>query len=54
MKDNEHFDPKPEKSQKSFFDRVKDMFSWIFPKFLLNKIYLKIIFFLSLIFNVQS
>ena len=27
MKDNEHFDPKPEKSQKSFFDRVKDMFS---------------------------
>jgi molecular chaperone DnaJ len=27
MIDNEHFDPKPEKSQKSFFDRVKDMFS---------------------------
>ena len=27
MKENEHFDPKPEKSQKSFFDRVKDMFS---------------------------
>ena len=27
MKENEHFDPKPEKSEKSFFDRVKDMFS---------------------------
>jgi molecular chaperone DnaJ len=27
MKDDEHFDPKPESSDKSFFDRVKDMFS---------------------------
>jgi molecular chaperone DnaJ len=27
MKENEHFDPKPEKSEKSFFDRVKDMFA---------------------------
>ena len=27
MKDDEHFDPKPERSDKSFFDRVKDMFS---------------------------
>ena len=27
MKDNEHFEPKPENSEKSFFDRVKDMFS---------------------------
>ncbi|WP_026755601.1 molecular chaperone DnaJ [Sediminibacter sp. Hel_I_10] len=27
MKDNEHFDPKPESSDKSFFEKVKDMFS---------------------------
>ena len=27
MKDDEHFDPKPERSDKSFFDRVKDMFA---------------------------
>ena len=27
MKDDEHFIPKPEKSDKSFFDRVKDMFA---------------------------
>ena len=27
MIDNEHFKPKPENSEKSFFDRVKDMFS---------------------------
>ena len=27
MKDDEHFEPKPESSDKSFFDRVKDMFS---------------------------
>jgi molecular chaperone DnaJ len=27
MKDDEHFDPKPESSDKSFFDRVKYMFS---------------------------
>jgi molecular chaperone DnaJ len=27
MKDDDHFDPKPEKSDKSFFDKVKDMFS---------------------------
>ena len=27
MKENEHFEPKPENSEKSFFDRVKDMFS---------------------------
>ena len=27
MKENEHFEPKPEKSEKTFFDRVKDMFS---------------------------
>ena len=27
MKENEHFEPKPENSDKSFFDRVKDMFS---------------------------
>ena len=27
MTDNEHFEPKPESSEKSFFDRVKDMFS---------------------------
>ncbi|MEO2055884.1 MAG: molecular chaperone DnaJ [Flavobacteriaceae bacterium] len=27
MKDDEHFDPKPESSDKSFFDRVKDMFA---------------------------
>ena len=27
MQENEHFDPKPENSEKSFFDRVKDMFS---------------------------
>ncbi|WP_044399169.1 molecular chaperone DnaJ [Lacinutrix sp. Hel_I_90] len=27
MKDDEHFAPKPEKSDKSFFEKVKDMFS---------------------------
>src|SRR5699024_9619281 len=27
MKENEHFKPKPTKSEKSFFERVKDMFS---------------------------
>jgi molecular chaperone DnaJ len=27
MKQDDHFSPKPEKSDKSFFDRVKDMFS---------------------------
>jgi molecular chaperone DnaJ len=27
MKDNEHFDPKPESTDKSFFEKVKDMFS---------------------------
>ena len=27
MTNNEHFEPKPESSEKSFFDRVKDMFS---------------------------
>lgn len=27
MKDNEHFNPKPESSDKSFFEKVKDMFS---------------------------
>ena len=27
MKDDEHFSPKPEKSDKSFFEKVKDMFS---------------------------
>jgi len=27
MKENEHFEPKPEKSEKTFFDRVRDMFS---------------------------
>lgn len=27
MQENEHFEPKPENSEKSFFDRVKDMFS---------------------------
>ena len=27
MKDDEHFEPKPESSDKSFFDRVKDMFA---------------------------
>ena len=27
MRSNEHFSPKPEKSEKSFFERVKDMFS---------------------------
>ena len=27
MKDNEHFSPKPESSDKSFFEKVKDMFS---------------------------
>jgi molecular chaperone DnaJ len=27
MKDDDHFSPKPEKSDKSFFDTVKDMFS---------------------------
>ncbi|MFI1743523.1 molecular chaperone DnaJ [Thalassobellus sediminis] len=27
MKDDEHFDPKPESSDKSFFEKVKDMFS---------------------------
>ncbi|NNK83665.1 MAG: molecular chaperone DnaJ [Flavobacteriaceae bacterium] len=27
MKDNEHFEPKPESSDKSFFEKVKDMFS---------------------------
>jgi len=27
MADHEHFVPKPEKSDKSFFDKVKDMFA---------------------------
>ena len=27
MRSNEHFSPKPEKSEKSFFERVRDMFS---------------------------
>ena len=27
MRENDHFEPKPENSDKSFFDRVKDMFS---------------------------
>lgn len=27
MREDEHFDPKPEKSDKSFFEKVKDMFS---------------------------
>jgi len=27
MKDDEHFEPKPESSDKSFFEKVKDMFS---------------------------
>jgi len=27
MRDDEHFSPKPEKSDKSFFEKVKDMFS---------------------------
>ena len=27
MKNDDHFEPKPENSEKSFFDRVKDMFS---------------------------
>ena len=27
MKDDEHFIPKPESSDKSFFEKVKDMFS---------------------------
>jgi len=27
MRKNDHFEPKPENSEKSFFDRVKDMFS---------------------------
>ena len=27
MRENDHFEPKPENSEKSFFDRVKDMFS---------------------------
>lgn len=27
MKDDEHFEPKPEKEDKSFFEKVKDMFS---------------------------
>ena len=27
MKDDEHFSPKPERSDKSFFEKVKDMFS---------------------------
>ncbi|MCB0423885.1 MAG: molecular chaperone DnaJ [Mangrovimonas sp.] len=27
MKDNEHFQPKPDKSDRSFFEKVKDMFS---------------------------
>ncbi len=27
MRDDEHFDPKPESSDKSFFEKVKDMFS---------------------------
>lgn len=27
MKDDEHFEPKPEKQDKSFFEKVKDMFS---------------------------
>ena len=27
MRNNEHFEPKPEQSDKSFFEKVKDMFS---------------------------
>ena len=27
MKDDEHFEPRPEKEDKSFFEKVKDMFS---------------------------
>ena len=27
MRDDEHFQPKPEKGDKSFFEKVKDMFS---------------------------
>ena len=27
MRTNEHFEPKPEQSDKSFFEKVKDMFS---------------------------
>jgi len=27
MKDDEHFEPKPESTDKSFFEKVKDMFS---------------------------
>ena len=27
MSDDEHFQPKPEKEDKSFFEKVKDMFS---------------------------
>jgi len=27
MKSDEHFEPKPESSDKSFFEKVKDMFS---------------------------
>ena len=27
MKNDEHFEPKPESSDKSFFEKVKDMFS---------------------------
>ena len=27
MRDEEHFKPNPDKNQKSFFDKVKDMFS---------------------------
>jgi molecular chaperone DnaJ len=27
MKTDEHFSPKPESSDKSFFEKVKDMFS---------------------------
>jgi molecular chaperone DnaJ len=27
MRTNEHFEPKPEHSDKSFFEKVKDMFS---------------------------
>jgi len=27
MREDEHFQPKPESSDKSFFEKVKDMFS---------------------------
>lgn len=35
VRDDEHFQPKPESSDKSFFEKVKDMFSWALG-FLIN------------------